>query len=201
MGNTFLTPGHDNIACLLSNDGRYTVSALRTLIDSRQNVTVTPNQVNWLRSVPSKILCFVWRAAMGRIPTAVALRKRGMTDIITSCSACIDGEEDSDHILANCNFSREVINLILQWCGLNNKVFLKVEDILAHAHAFGNSKNMNKRMTVICYGLLWGLWHHRNARLFKNAFTHPYFVAESIKVNVYFWLNHRGKGSVGDWEN
>nr|KAJ0186253.1 hypothetical protein LSAT_V11C900482370 [Lactuca sativa] len=54
----------------------FRVSDIRALIDSKLTISIN-NPTVWLHLVPIKCISFVWRACMGRIPTTVALSKRG----------------------------------------------------------------------------------------------------------------------------
>lgn len=54
----------------ISNDGRFYVSDVQTLIDSKMVIS-SPNPTVWLKLAPVKVICFVWRACVSRIPSAM----------------------------------------------------------------------------------------------------------------------------------
>ena len=71
-------PNSGTWRCNMSPDGKYTVRSLRRKFDNI-NFTVMP-KFDWIKEIPKKVLCFFWRAKMGRIPTAAALCRRGVVN-------------------------------------------------------------------------------------------------------------------------
>lgn len=59
--------------CGLTPDGSYSVCALRKRWDYRPP-TIGSN-FHWLKEIPLKVSCFIWRAQAGRIPTVTELSK------------------------------------------------------------------------------------------------------------------------------
>ncbi|KAL7607598.1 hypothetical protein Lser_V15G19622 [Lactuca serriola] len=73
-----LRTGLDYWSCRLNADGRYSVCSLKKIVDSMYgNVPDTLDMV-WSNVIPIKVSCFIWRAVQDRIPTALALEKRGI---------------------------------------------------------------------------------------------------------------------------
>ncbi|CAH1442108.1 unnamed protein product [Lactuca virosa] len=62
--------------CNLTDDGNYQVHALRQVLEV--NNSVDARKFWWIKEVPIKVTCFVWRAKLGRIPTTSALSTRGV---------------------------------------------------------------------------------------------------------------------------
>ncbi|KAL4562127.1 hypothetical protein LXL04_034321 [Taraxacum kok-saghyz] len=110
-----LHPGADQISCIISDDGNYRVSVLRKLIESKAPDPNIPFKVNWCKLIPIKVTSFIWRAAMGRIPSVVALSQRGITIDTCACIYCIDGLEDA--ILVTCPPSPLMLR-VLSFTGL-----------------------------------------------------------------------------------
>jgi hypothetical protein len=65
----------------------------------------------------AKVKNFGWTAIHQRIPTAETLVAHGM-DPNQMCSLCNICDEDAWHLFTECPFTREVLCLIWQWCGL-----------------------------------------------------------------------------------
>ena len=82
--------------------------------------------ISWLNTIPLKVLGFVWRAKQNRIPSAEALKNRGVTMPSTMCSACREAEESGDHILVSCSLAKGVIQSIFQWCNIRAIEFQSV---------------------------------------------------------------------------
>lgn len=92
----------------LSGDDRFVVCAVRRFLDLRLTIPVV-NPTVWINLVPLKVSCFVWRACMGRIPSASALSRRGIRIENSSCSFCHLGIDDADHSLVCCPFVDDVL--------------------------------------------------------------------------------------------
>ena len=61
----------------ISGDGKFHVDELRHMIN--RPIIAPPERITtWIHEVPLKFMCFIWRANLGRIPSAVALKDRGV---------------------------------------------------------------------------------------------------------------------------
>ncbi|KAL4590329.1 hypothetical protein LXL04_003257 [Taraxacum kok-saghyz] len=70
--------------------------------------------IKWTHDVPIKVSCFIWRANMGRIPTACDLMKRGVPVNSPICSFCSGDDEGTLHTLWSCPFATTVWEWILK---------------------------------------------------------------------------------------
>ncbi|CAI9264591.1 unnamed protein product [Lactuca saligna] len=93
-------------------DNRFSVSLIRDCFEMAGHI-VYDRPFDWNKMIPFKILCFIWRAKQGRIPSAVELKSRGITIPSTMCISCKQEEETSDHMLITCQSVRTVMNKIL----------------------------------------------------------------------------------------
>nr|KAJ0225680.1 hypothetical protein LSAT_V11C100033170 [Lactuca sativa] len=148
-----------------------------------------------------KVNCFIWRAIQKKIPSAVALRCKGVDIENDKCGACVNGVECSDHILVHCPFACVVRKAIFGWCGLQWKDFISVGDLIAFAKNWGRCQRKPNRFLSIFHGLIWILWKLRNDRLFNRVFQNPNYGAGAIKSLVFIWIKCKGKDGIGDWEN
>ncbi|CAH1426636.1 unnamed protein product [Lactuca virosa] len=83
---------------------------MRRRIEQQRNSYITLPTFKWNKTSPIKVNCFIWRAMQMRIPSAVALRVRGVGSIPVTCVACIGGVECVDHLLLNCPYACETRN-------------------------------------------------------------------------------------------
>ncbi|CAH1443483.1 unnamed protein product [Lactuca virosa] len=127
-----LTLGDDHYRCKLTGDGTYTVRSVRKVIDKPPITTTGTMTIQWYKVVPIKVLCFIWRAAQGRIPAIVALEMRGIKVNSLLCSACIGQQESVDHVLIDCPFASRIRSNIMSWCGvtLDQSLIRNAGDIL-----------------------------------------------------------------------
>ena len=90
-----LNQEQDSWRSKLSSDGKFYVHDIRKLVDSKITAGLT-NPTIWLSLVPIKVNCFVWRASIDRIPSAIALARRGINMNTTTCRLCPNGIEEVD---------------------------------------------------------------------------------------------------------
>nr|KAJ0198411.1 hypothetical protein LSAT_V11C700373740 [Lactuca sativa] len=182
--------GDDRISCPLTSDGMYRVNALRRKLDYIPPVNNHPIQISWCKLIPIKISTFTWRPALGRIPTAMALSKRGIHIDTCYCSSCIEGYECANHVLVRCLVWKHVF----LWCGIIFSDLQNIEETIHFAANWGRCPKKRKRLTAICYGTLWNLWRAGNDRLFQGRFVHPSRVVDNIKASVFTWIKYRSRG-------
>ncbi|XP_023771129.1 uncharacterized protein LOC111919768 [Lactuca sativa] len=147
-------------------DGQFCITALRERID--RAVHMIPDGVfQWSKWIPFKVSCFIWRARMDRIPTAVALDQRGVQVHSTQCSACISGMESMDHMLLKCPFVVDLWNRIWEWCGITPIIFSSIKEMLTYIAMTGQCPKRRTTLLSIISGALWGIWRARNDRIFN----------------------------------
>ncbi|KAL4581006.1 hypothetical protein LXL04_017212 [Taraxacum kok-saghyz] len=136
VAGTALSNPEDSWISLIAGDGRYQVSDIRGLLDSVMTESMQ-NPIVWIRLVPTKVMCFMWRAVIGRIPVALALSRRGIAVNSPLCHLCSGREEDADHLFTSCPFAMEVLSWLLKWCNIPHTQFSKVEEMVSFAADWG----------------------------------------------------------------
>lgn len=101
----YLFTGFDKWRFKLSSDGFFYVSNLRDLIDSIFIVPIS-NPTMYYHLAPLKVIGFIWCASMDRIPTAMTLLRRGISQISSLCHLYSNGLDEKYHFLARCHFLR-----------------------------------------------------------------------------------------------
>lgn len=98
-------------------NGEYTVNAMRRLLEYKF-ILYKCLFICWSKLIPLKVRCFIWRTSLGRIPVDNALMVRGnnITNIIFPL--CNKESESTDHLLITRDYTREVQDWILKWCGV-----------------------------------------------------------------------------------
>ena len=191
---------NDAVKSCLNKDGKFYVSDVRRLIDA---VITTPMQNNtiWLYIVPLKINVFIWRVYVGRIPTAEALSKRGISVNNTSCHKCNTCLDEIDHLFAGCNFAKDVLMKIWNWCGITSTTTNpdSIMEIVKYAANWGNCPKKRKILIAIIYGYIWCLWKVRNDKIFNNRCASSNKVVDDIIFVVYNWVKCRGGFGKCDW--
>jgi hypothetical protein len=75
----------------------------------------------WRTDIPSKVNVFGWWLLLGRLPTRLALYRRGVLvnpqDLL--CVFCSLVGEDIPHLFFSCNFTKNIWNEVSTWIGKN----------------------------------------------------------------------------------
>lgn len=116
----------------------------------------------WKWKEPLKILCFTWLALSNRLVTGDNYYHRGGMGP-TACPLCYQALETVEHLLLNCNFTRQLWHLIsgiweidFQWS------FDSLESALL---AWINRQSIHSSFPLYFF---WGLWKMRNMILFDD---------------------------------
>ncbi|KAL4567347.1 hypothetical protein LXL04_022930 [Taraxacum kok-saghyz] len=185
-----LSNGLDIWKSKLSSTGEFLVQHVRNLIDSKVTIP-KPNPTVWLKLAPIKVIFFVWRACIDRIPSAVALAGRGIAVPNSSCHLCSNGIDDTNHFLVGCSTTREVLDWILNWCGISLQNVQTVTDLVQYAAMWGNCPKRRKILLAIVYGLLWCTWKARNDAIFNKMRSTPTKIVDNVVTLVFGWVKHR----------
>nr|KAJ0200533.1 hypothetical protein LSAT_V11C600299780 [Lactuca sativa] len=113
-----------------NSDGKYTVSTLKKLLESKAPKPHSDVQINWSKVIPLKIRCFIWRVLMNRIPVAANLEVRGIKVETDMCPLCNKEKETCDHLLIRYEVAIEARSWIFKWCGILLTTFNKVTDFI-----------------------------------------------------------------------
>lgn len=196
-----LAQGEDQWKYVVDITSPFRVRTLRKKLDQ----LFYPNRVlpcfRWNKGSPIKVNRFIWRSIQKKIPSAMALRNRGIDIKHDNCGACINDTECSDQILISCPFACEVSKQVFNWCNIQQENFASVTDLLSFIANWGRCRKKRKRFISICYGLIWNLWKNRNDRAFNRVFLNPTLSLGTIKSLVFCWLKCRGKGGICDWND
>ncbi|KAL7596300.1 hypothetical protein Lser_V15G30007 [Lactuca serriola] len=175
---------------------------MRTRIDRSPHL-ICDGEFPWFKWVPMKVLCFAWRARLGRISTLLALSRRNVKVDSQWCSACISRLETSDHLLVDCTFVDHVWRNLEKWCGIGKINANSVRGVIDEGVRLKMGSNRKKKaLFSILYGALWAIWRARNDRIFNGDIADPIKVVDSIKSMTFLWVKHRyGRCSInwGDW--
>lgn len=95
----------DNWKCGLESSGIFTTRAMRAKMVG-SNMGFPSNRIGWIKEAPLKVLTFVCRAKMGRIPSSLALNLRGIITVSFTCGNCNMIIECADRIFTSCGFAK-----------------------------------------------------------------------------------------------
>ncbi|PWA43337.1 reverse transcriptase zinc-binding domain-containing protein [Artemisia annua] len=154
----------------------------------------------WCKWIPKKCNIFGWRAEMGRIPTACALRYRNIPIVDVECMLCGDAEETVDHLFTGCIIVSRVWQHISSWCKVQNFFAFSFKDLL-EVHNF---VGLSGRAKDIFYGIIiigcWCIWRARNHQMFQGKMARSVDIIGEIKVLGFLWAKNRAKVPSLNWD-
>nr|KAJ0224032.1 hypothetical protein LSAT_V11C200095260 [Lactuca sativa] len=140
-----LASGRDQWKSKLDVDGRYTVGALRRLIDKKSVPSQMLPPMLWHKDAPIKVNFFIWRALQNKIPSMMALRSRGVELDSTCCGACFASDECANPILVTCPYASAIRDKLFDWCGIKHQTFHNVRDLICFATSWGRCSKKKKK--------------------------------------------------------
>ncbi|XP_022014603.1 uncharacterized protein LOC110914089 [Helianthus annuus] len=168
----------------------YSVKDVRRDVAGFMDVNAEPNNFEWSKIATAKVNLFTWRAAEDRIPTLVALKKRGLQIGANICKVCGLAAESADHIVIQCPVAKEVWLLLWSW------VKIPMRD---HSESmnrrFNERSGWPRKKEKIIYAIhllaAWSLWKNRNNKVYNDKTTVPVKLVEEIKEESFEWINLR----------
>ncbi|KAK1439226.1 hypothetical protein QVD17_05042 [Tagetes erecta] len=177
---------------LEEDNGKYSSKSLRGLLENNR-LPVDLNPMEWLRWIPLKVLCFVWRARLNRIANKVLLQHRGVPMDSVECSSCFGEIEDTKHVLVKCPFARTVWGRIGEWCGLEIDGNLEFRDLLDSTLCINQPTAKKRTIYTIFMATGWAIWKARNAFIFNGVRLSVESVVDGVMVSTYAWMKFRAK--------
>ncbi|XP_022003330.1 uncharacterized protein LOC110900772 [Helianthus annuus] len=154
----------------------------------------TPSTFNWNNWVTRKSTTFVWRAIDEKVPSAVALRGRGMNLPDVTCKTCGAADEIAGHILLGCSFAKRVWEAITTWLKIPMvSTEWNIAELLMEMSEIQRSRNERKAIHAVAIQTMWILWKTRNERVFKGRQGVVQTVVEDIKDASFQGLKQRSK--------
>ncbi|XP_022040060.1 uncharacterized protein LOC110942593 [Helianthus annuus] len=158
----------DDWKWLPDRSGLFSVRSVKKLFEVAEvdNNRYVIERCKW---VPIKCNVFVWRVELNRIPTADALRKRGIQVGNGVCPLCKTDDESVEHIFTSCIVAVILWQKVSWWCGMAPIYAFSVKDLL-DVH---KDRNINSGVKHVVQGIMfisvWCLWLARNRAVFSNA--------------------------------
>nr|GEW80080.1 RNA-directed DNA polymerase, eukaryota [Tanacetum cinerariifolium] len=111
----------------LSNDDSFLVNSVRKHIDEHSLPSLFPC-TQWYKMIPKKVIVFMWRMLLDRLPNRLNLSSYGLDIDLISCMVCNGHVESNDHIFFTCDMAVAIWNLVRSWIDLPLPIFLSCED-------------------------------------------------------------------------
>ena len=191
-----LTPGvEDRHIWTPSPSGEFsTKSAYRRFFVG--SVDFEPWKDIWKTWAPPHCRYFIWLVALNRCWTADRLARCGL-DHPEHCPLCDQEDENVQHLLTSCVFSRQVWYSILSLVGLQQ--YTPGPDALSFIewwhHAMQQiEKQHRKGFNSLVVLVAWWIWKHRNACVFEGASPNVNALVQEIRDEANLWCMAEAKG-------
>ena len=134
--------------------------------------------------MPLRVLIFVWRLFLNRIPTRDKLFQRYVLLIFAQgCVANCDSNEDRDHLFITCGFFGGLWQLIAGWLGFS---IVLHGYFFNHLHQFsglrGFSKKSTESMSIVWLSVVWTIWKAQNDRIFQRKEDNLVVLSDRVKL-------------------
>lgn len=136
-----------------------------------------------------KVKLFIWLAVWNRCWTADRLARRGLQHP-DKCVLCDQDEEDIDHLLVRCSFSRQVWQRALQLIGRDqlspgqHEVKFTLWWRRAHMRA---DPDCRKGLNSLIQLVAWLIWKHRNRTVFDGTPPDIQSISREIIEEANLW--------------
>ncbi|XP_021989863.1 uncharacterized protein LOC110886382 [Helianthus annuus] len=156
----------------------------------------------WNAWAISKSNFLTWRAIMGKLPTKIELRKRGVVLPDVNGDRCGYGIEDANHAFVNCLLAKGIWWSIFVWVRVPLPSDVNsVASLVGSLDNAPGSKKWKKVVDTIFKATFWRIWYARNQQIFEGKFMRVQELVEQIKEDSYLWLKHRSKLPAVSWES
>ncbi|XP_022013937.1 uncharacterized protein LOC110913413 [Helianthus annuus] len=147
----------------------FSVKNVKYSLSQNFDLNSVPCTFIWNNWVTTKGIMFVWRAIEEKIPSALALRSRGMNQIQVICKTCGAAEETAGHILLSYNFARRIWEAITFWLKIPMvNAEGSIAELLQEISDIPRSRKMRKLIHAVVVQTMWVLWKIRNEKVFSG---------------------------------
>ncbi|XP_022031832.1 uncharacterized protein LOC110932888 [Helianthus annuus] len=199
LQHVVVSSGRDSWVWKLDDLRQFNVASIKKVL---VELTCDPPDyvVLWNSWIPKKVGLVAWRAQKERLPTRLALSRRGVPVQNLVCAVCGESPETSEHHFVTCELAQTVWQLVYQWCKAPYFLAFSFKDILEDHKRFHGSVKKKKAFHAVCLVTIWCLWSSRNELIFSGTSKSITTILEEIKAKSFLWIKNRAKASAVTWE-
>ncbi|XP_071695821.1 uncharacterized protein [Rutidosis leptorrhynchoides] len=149
--------------------------------------------------VPQTLGIFAWRVVRGRIPVRLELEKRGNDLNSVRCPVCDNALEYVDHIILDCNLSKDTWNRICRWWGFPSFNNPKIDAVFRLDNGNLFSSEGQKAWQAVKWVCGYLLGKNRNQIFFHNKFKTSADVFNDIQIKSFEWISRRARKLSIEW--
>ncbi|KAD4180076.1 hypothetical protein E3N88_28667 [Mikania micrantha] len=183
----------------VDGNNKFSTKLCRDWIEDQHGLAPVHN-IFWLKWVPPKVLCLVWRLSLNRVPVLVNLGSRGIQLQSLRCPLCLLEDEDEEHLFFRCPLAQEIWRRISWWAGVDFVYSGSIHNILTSIRD-GSVVGFKKKIQMLIVSFsIWSIWFCRNNWSFKRVRRSTDCLVDEIKSQAFTWVNQRGKKLATEWE-
>ncbi|KAJ0533882.1 putative RNA-directed DNA polymerase [Helianthus annuus] len=180
----------------------FSAKSIRSQIMSHRSTDANSSQFFWNAWATSKSNFITWRAILGRVPTKLELRQRGIPLINVICDRCGYGTEDFNHAFVNCLLARGIWWNIFVWIRVPMPDNANsVQNIIEALDNAPGSKKWKRLVNTVMKATFWRIWYARNQKVFEGISFRVLDLVEKIKEDSFLWIKHRSNLPDVTWES
>ncbi|GJX01702.1 RNA-directed DNA polymerase, eukaryota [Tanacetum coccineum] len=184
-----LSNSRDLWFCDLTGDGEFRVKEVRNFIDDL--FLPSFDSTRWVKCIPIKINVFVWRARRDCLPTRVNLARRGVNIESNTCPICRSCEEDTQHILFQCDLAQIVLQRICRWWDLTPHTWTSFVEWQSWFSSVRLTSKVKNLLEGVFYVAWWAIWSFRNRIIFQETHPRRSVIFDDIVLHAFNWCSSR----------
>ncbi|KAJ9562034.1 hypothetical protein OSB04_007194 [Centaurea solstitialis] len=193
----------DKCVWLLDPLGGFLVKALRTILGVKMSRMGEGGgrgePTRWVKSIPSKVNVFFWKAKLERLPCRALLDKYGIDLDSTLCPRCNCEVESVQHALFSCEKVKNLWSLVGRWWNLDVSSIASLDDLLSLAVRSGANKKASALWEATIRSFAYMIWSDRNKEIFNNQRGDLCENLITFQRRIFEWLSQRCKDFHQDW--
>ncbi|KAL1213143.1 hypothetical protein V5N11_022535 [Cardamine amara subsp. amara] len=130
--------------------------------------TVVWTKAVWFGGHVPKHAFNFWVASLDRLPVRARLFSWGVAQT-NACCTCDNHSETRDHLLLHCEFSSEVLYLVLHRLGMPRLLFVDWSTLLSWLLSHSSPSSSTKLKRLVAHTTIYMLWRERNNRLHNSS--------------------------------
>ncbi|GJY13020.1 RNA-directed DNA polymerase, eukaryota, partial [Tanacetum coccineum] len=125
------------------------------LLDMLFEISSTELNEVWDKNIPRKVVIFILRLILDRLPHKLNLSSRGIDIQAISCPSCNGNVESSIHIFFECTIAMDIWMLVRKWCDISFPPFTSYEHWKCWFTSWQVVKEKSRRLSFIFSSSLW----------------------------------------------
>ena len=198
LGEVQITDRDDAWRWMIGSSGDYSVAETRQKIDASVLPSTTVS-TRWSMVVPKKVNVFIWRLNLSRLPTRLALSRKGLEIVTLRCAVCEGSTESVEYLFCECPVAVSLWELVFRWFHIPSVIFAGPREVFAWVDTYQQSAARKKIIEAVVYATLWFVWRYRNDVVHETRVLRKNLLFDSIREFSFLWFSNRNRALRINW--